>query len=133
MTPQGVRLRIMRGLFYCASRMYNRVNMDKFMLALLMLSGAFILAGGVVLAIAAPRFSEPVILHVDPVIGVDRVGSVGEAISMFGIGVVMVAINLILAKEFLERMPRLAYVSAAAGALVALLTLIATAYVASLN
>ena len=113
--------------------MYNRVNMDKFMLALLILSGAFILAGGIVLAIAAPRFSEPVILHVDPVIGVDRVGSVGEAIGMFGIGVVMVAINLVLAKEFLERMPRLAYVSAAAGALVALFTLVATAYVASLN
>ena len=45
----------------------------------------------------------------------------------------MVAINLVLAKEFLERMPRLAYVSAAAGALVALLTLVATSYVASLN
>ena len=99
----------------------------------MVLSVALTVVGGVLLAVRVPAFSEPVILHVDPLIGVDRVGSIWEAVGIFGIGLIMVAVHMLLAAEFLERIPLLAYVSAAAGAFTALLLLISTAYIVSLN
>lgn len=101
----------------------------------------FLFTGGVIILLAAlalialswGELAEPLILHFEARGGVDAFGTRGHLLMIWGGGVVMVAVNALLAAVTFRREHGLSYLLGGASIIFALLILIAVATVVSIN
>jgi hypothetical protein len=106
---------------------------ERLLLIQIAISTALLLVALGLIILNIGDMSPQIILHYDAFHGVDDFGAKTDIWWIWGITLVMVAMNLCLANRFYDRMKILSYIFVGANIILSLLTLIAIATIVSVN